>query len=295
LTGAEQGFLLLTSCLGDPDRKPLTVPQIRELRNRIAGKKADEPDREMVAEDLLRLGYRQDMAERILSLLGERERMARYVSRAARKGCVVITPVSSLYPQRLMNGLGGECPGCIWAKGELSLLGLPAISLVGSRELYGKNEAFSREVGKQAALQGYVLISGNARGADRCAQDACLEHGGKVISIVADELDCMTKRDGMLYLSEDGFDLPFTAQRALSRNRLIHAMGEKTFVAQSSFQTGGTWSGTANNLKRNMSPVFVFDDGSLAARELIQMGAAAVTAEELKDIRSLQKDTFSLF
>ena len=31
MTGAEYGFLLLTSQLGNPDRKPLTVAQFREL------------------------------------------------------------------------------------------------------------------------------------------------------------------------------------------------------------------------------------------------------------------------
>ena len=34
LTGGERGFLLLTSCLGDPARKPLTAAQFRELTHR---------------------------------------------------------------------------------------------------------------------------------------------------------------------------------------------------------------------------------------------------------------------
>ena len=38
MTGPEQGFLLLTSSLGDPHRKPLTVPQFRELAKRVQAK-----------------------------------------------------------------------------------------------------------------------------------------------------------------------------------------------------------------------------------------------------------------
>ena len=47
----EQGFLLLTSCLGDPDRKPLTDAQLRMLteRMRLMEKGAD---RDLFPEDL---------------------------------------------------------------------------------------------------------------------------------------------------------------------------------------------------------------------------------------------------
>ena len=78
-------------------------------------------------------------------------------------------------------------------------------------------------------------------------------------------------------MSEDGFDLPFSTPRALRRNRLIHAMGEKTLVAQASLETGGTWAGTTDNLRRGYSPVFVFDDGSEAANALSSLGAQPVT------------------
>jgi DegV family protein with EDD domain len=56
----------------------------------------------------------------------------------------------------------------------LEILKSPGISLVGSRDLNPINEEFAREAGKQAALQSYTLVSGNARGADKTAQNACL-------------------------------------------------------------------------------------------------------------------------
>ena len=74
--------------------------------------------------------------------------------------------------------LGDDAPGCLWAKGNLELLSRPMISLVGSRDIMPRNLEFARELGRQAALQGFVLVSGNARGADRAAQSACLEAGG---------------------------------------------------------------------------------------------------------------------
>ena len=150
-------------------------------------------------------------------------------------------------------------------------------------------------MGRQAALQGYALVSGNARGADRTAQEACLAAGGWVISVVADGLDKQTARERMLYLSEDGFEEAFSAARALSRNRVIHALGCKTFVAQCSYRKGGTWDGTVKNLRFGWSPVFCFRDGSAAAELLAQMGAELVEMEALSPFESLQKGEMSLF
>ena len=89
----------------------------------------------------------------------------------------------------------------------------------------------------------------------------------------------------MLYLSEGGWTLPFSAVRALSRNRLIHAMGEKTLVAQTGFGSGGTWNGTLENLRHGWSPVFVHADGSEGALALIARGAEPV--RELHTLEAL--------
>ena len=132
-----------------------------------------------------------------------------------------------------------------------------------------------------------TLISGNARGADTEAQEACLDAGGKVISVVADRLENYPLRRNVLYVTEDGYDLDFTTQRALSRNRVIHAMGSAVFIAQTHYGHGGTWDGTVKNLKGKWSPVFCMDDGSKGVREMLQMGAKSITAIELGDLRSL--------
>ena len=199
--------------------------------------------------------------------------------------------MSDNYPLILRQRLGLDSPGTLWAKGDLSLLQTPAISLVGSRELRPENHRFAESVGYQAAEQGLTLISGNARGADRAAQDACLAEGGKVISIVADELWKHHPRENVLYLSEEDYDAPFTAQRALSRNRCIHSLGRMVFVAQANLQKGGTWDGTVKNLHFGWSPVACFRDGSEAALELEQLGAYLIDREDLKDFGNLPEQT----
>lgn len=279
----EAGFLLLSSHLGDPERPVLTTAQLRILACRVSNQCTNQPDQAVAVPDLTALGYSRGMASRIVGLLEEEDRLAAYLRRGASQDCRPITRVSPAYPVLLRQRLGLDSPGCLWAKGDTAILATPAIALVGSRELREPNRDFARQVGREAALRGLTLISGNARGADRTAQQACLEAGGRVISIVADELSRHPLVRNVLYLSEDGFDEPFSAQRALSRNRCIHALGQMVFVAQADFGKGGTWDGTMKNLRFGWSSVVCFQDGSSAAAALEQQGAYFADIQDLPD------------
>lgn len=287
MNARERGFLLLTSHLGDPERRVLTTAQLRTLAMNIGSGRVVREERELSVKDLISVGYSGEAAEHIVALLRQERELDAYLARGAAMGCTPVTRVSDGYPSLLRQRLGLDSPGCLWARGDLELLNTPAISLVGCRELAEPNREFAERVGYQAAVQGLTLVSGNARGADRTAQEACLRAGGRVISIVADRLDRYPERN-LLYLSEDDFDEPFSAQRALSRNRCIHAMGRMVFVAQSELQKGGTWSGSVKNLRFGWSPVACFADGSEAERMLEQLGAYGIGLADLEDFQCLQ-------
>ena len=291
----EKGFLLLTSHLGDPNRKVLSAAQLRLLARRMSTMAQPTEDRDLSVSDLLRLGYGREMAERILHLLSQEDLLEYYLNRGQKLGCSPVTRVSEGYPLILRHRLGLDSPGCLWVKGDTSILNTPAIALVGSRDLREENCRFAEAVGIHAAHQGLTLVSGNARGADKTAQNACLQSGGRVISIVADDLAKHPLQERILYVSEDGFDEAFSSQRAISRNRCIHALGRMTFVAQASLEKGGTWDGTVKNLKHGWSSLACFRDGSEASRRLEDMGAYLIGTEDLGDLSALQEPTQTLF
>ena len=290
MTGAERGFLLLCSHLGDVERKCLTTAQFRKLTQRMRLAEKPAADRDLLPSDLKELGYGADEAKRLLTLLSEEDRLDRYLRKAEKMGYHPLTPFSGHYPSILEQRLGDDAPAVLWYWGDLSILNRPGVSLVGSRDLLPENAVFAREVGTQAARQGFPLISGNARGADKTAQDAALAAGGQVVSILADALADHSPASNVLYLCEDSFDLGFSAVRALSRNRLIHTMGQITLVAQSSMKTGGTWDGSVKNLRFGWSPLYCFDDGRESTRLLCQMGAEAVTASDLGNLSVLNPE-----
>lgn len=293
MTGPEQGFLLLTSTLGDPDRKPLTVAQFRTLAKRVQTEEREVSARDLTAEDLLGLGYDASMAERIFSLVSGSSQLREYLHRAQKCDCCPITRLNPLYPLPVRRRLGLDSPGVLWAKGDVTLLNRPAVAVIGSRDLQEENRKFAEEAGREIVKQGYILVSGNAKGADRTAQESCLEAGGSVISVVADSLQKQPLRERTLYLSLDDFDQAFSAQRALHRNHVIHTMAELTIAAQCTLGKGGTWEGILANLKNGWNPVCIFDDGSEAVTELQNRGVQLIVSEDLKHLAGLGNQTLN--
>ena len=276
----ERGLLLLCCPLGDSMAGALSLAQARELsrRARAAGIGEEDPVRDVTVKDVRRLGYSEYEAGHIVSLLGRERQLDGYLLAAEKADVAVITRLDARFPQRLREQLGARCPAALFCRGDLRLLQRPCISVVGSRHLASPGAQFAAQAGRLAAREGFTLCSGDAMGADRTAQEACLRGGGSVLIFPATELVYCPVRENVLYAAEGGFELGFSAQRALGRNRFIHAMGEKTLVAQTGFGKGGTWNGSLDNLQHEYSPLFVFDDGSEGARALCARGATPVQA-----------------
>ena len=258
----------------------LSLAQARELsrRARAAGIGEEDPFRDVTVKDVRRLGYSEYEAGHIVSLLGRERQLDGYLLAAEKADVAVITRLDARFPQRLREQLGARCPAALFCRGDLELLQSVCVSVVGSRHLASPGAQFAAQAGRLAAKEGFTLCSGDAMGADRTAQEACLSNGGSVLIFPATELVYCPVRENVLYAAEGGFELGFSAQRALGRNRFIHAMGEKTLVAQTSFGKGGTWNGSLDNLQHEYSPLFVFDDKSEGAQALCARGATPVQA-----------------
>lgn len=293
MTTRDYRFLLLTGKLGDSKRNPLTSAQLRMLTHRMELLAKPNSNDELTLSHLNALGLPQELSARVLKLLEDEAQLEAYLRKGKKNGCFPITRSSGEYPLIVRKRLGQEAPGCLWLQGNPDIMNKPTVSLVGSRDLNAANGAFAREVGKQAAVQGFVLVSGNARGSDRAAQKACIDAGGSVISVVADELCNHAPHERILYVSEENFDEPFSSVRALHRNKVIHAWGEITFVAQCSLERGGTWNGSIQNLHHRWSPLFCFSDNSPAVAALEGKGATLIHFQDLVSFQALSENQIS--
>lgn len=302
-SAAETCLLLLYALPGEPlregvYRKLLRAYQALEPQN-------SEPERQLEIQDLMAMGCNRDTAEEILYRLEQRETLYAYLRNLWLRGIQVVTRLSGDYPHRLRTTLGDRAPLVLFCAGNTALFSQSCVSLVGSRQLRDKGRHFAARAGEAIVGQNRVYCSGGAVGADTVGFTAAMDAGGQAVLFLADSLEKAMEQElyekslkegRLLLVSEFGCDQAFSSQRAMSRNRLIHAMGEKVLVAQSDYGTGGTWHGTVENLKQGWSPVFVSHEepDHPGTRGLVDRGGIPVLARELENLSELVPSQMTL-
>lgn len=292
MRAAEQCLVMLLCRLGQ-EVYPLHAPEyarLARLMRSLSPVAADE-EAPLTERQLAALGISAPLRRRLLCLLERQDVLRDYLSAAP--DIHVLTRISEGFPARLRL-LRDHCPPVLFCRGEVSLLQTPCIALVGSRQLFPRGKAFAEHIGRLAAREGFTLVSGGAVGADRAAQEACLRAGGRVVCFVPDTLLRYPKGENILYCCDEGYELPFSAARALRRNRFIHALGEKTFVAQCPQRRGGTWSGSVDALHGGYTELYALNDGSEGVMGLAALGAVLVD-DGLPSITDLQPRQLSIF
>ena len=161
----------------------MTVAQFRTLTSRATKMERPSQIGEMTAADLVGLGYSRQEAERILHLLNEEERLDAYLSRGWSVDCIPISRVSADYPLSVRQRLGMDAPGCLWAKGDRSLLTTQTISLAGCRELREPNHAFAKRVGAVKTVPIHIGLFDNLSADDFCCENKVVPQFFKEIEL----------------------------------------------------------------------------------------------------------------
>ena len=300
---AEKCMLLLVSPL--MGEKPLSAAEFRRMEQTLFALGPGGPaDGDVTEAELVRLGVPAEKARQVLLRLEQGAALERQLKLLSGRGIVPITRISPEYPRLLLERLGKRAPLVLYCAGELSLFQRECVALVGSRRLREPGAEFARRLGETAAQEGFTYVSGGAVGADSMGYGSAMEHGGTAVLFLPDSLlermrtmEADVASGRVLLVSEYGYALNFSVQRAYSRNRLIHAMGEKTFVAQADYGKGGTWNGVLENLQKGWSPVWMCGDEpeDPGTRGLVERGCGVVRAAELKGLRDLNMGQLGLF
>src|SRR4051794_30223024 len=72
----------------------------------------------------------------------------------------------------------------LYARGGLSLVGLPAVAIVGSREPTQTGLEMAAEIARAVVATGRAVISGGAPGNDRAAHEAAVSAGGCTVAVL---------------------------------------------------------------------------------------------------------------
>ena len=158
----------------------------------------------------------------------------------------VIRPSDPKYPVSLQ----GILPGAdLYAIGNLDLLGKPAIGICGFRNASAEALEYAFRFGKEAAKQGFVVVSGYARGVDRQAHEGALAAGGATIAVLPEGINYfrlvqavkpfVNLHDNFLATSMFEPDAVWKSWRAMERNKLIVGLSVGLFVVEAR-EKGGT-------------------------------------------------------
>ena len=173
--------------------------------------------------------------------------LGRETIRAAEEvGGRLILPEDPEYPDSFVEV--DEPPPFLFARGDLTLLKLPACAIVGSRDHSPYGARVCRAIAGFAAASGVVVVSGMARGLDAVAHGAALDAGGKSIGVLGNGLGVVypaanralyerMSSSGLL-LSEFSPGEKPTAGSFPRRNRLISALARVTIVVEAATGSG---------------------------------------------------------
>lgn len=255
-------------------------------------------------------GVENALYDRAESLLSRVAHVAAYLHVLEMQGYDILLPDSDAWPPKL-HRLGAQMPQFLILRGNPQLLMQPKVAIAGSRSILKETRLMAEKIGDQLAQEGYVMISGGAWGVDDAAQSALIKRGGSLILVPAVPVSELLFRhaylsdalqEGRLLLLLDALpEESFSAQKALSRNHTIYAMGEAAIVVASRVGRGGSWKGAMDCINGGYTPVYVPDgehadlagNKALLARGAYPFCAAEAIKPQLDRSYCRQMDLFS--
>lgn len=245
-----------------------------------------------------RLGLARRLAGKTAGLLARREELAARMEALSKLGIGAATIADEGYPARIRRVLGHRSPPLFYYAGSLDLLGGRLFGFAGARDADEEALRFTRRTVAKIARRGLGVVSGGAAGVDSAAASEALRLGAPVVEILPAALAGRLRskavagalRSGrLLLLSAASPDAPFTAARAMMRNRLIYAQSEATLAVSARLGKGGTWHGAMDNLRHRWTLGLCWDNRNHEGnRKLIEMGAVPVADDWDGDLESLR-------
>lgn len=197
---------------------------------------------------------------------------------------------SAKYPYLLKQTM--DHPAMLFCKGEVGLLGLKLVTIVGTRKMsdYGRR-VVDELIG--SLPKEVVVVSGLALGVDGAVHRACLKYGIPTVAVVGGGIDVgypSAHKELYKEISEEGLILSeFPPRRNLGkamfpiRNRIMAGLSSVTIVIESA-KRGGSFITALQALEYNRVvgavPGGIFSETSQGTNTLLKMGAEVVRSGE---------------
>lgn len=184
-----------------------------------------------------------------------------------------------------------DTPTSLYLRGNVECLSMPAVAIVGSRACSSYGRMIARQWARELAAEGYVIVSGLARGIDGDAHRGALDAGGKTIAVLGcgidryypaahAELARRIETSGGALVSEYEPGVEPAPWRFPARNRIIAALGDSMLVVEARDRSGALIA--ADFALKIGRPLFaipgqVGDGLAVGPNNLIQQGHATIS------------------
>ena len=219
------------------------------------------------------------------------------MERAEELGASFVAAGETGYPPLLCHIPGA--PALLCVKGNLALAELQAVAIVGARNASAGGRRFARQLSAELSEEGYLVVSGLARGIDTAAHEAA--PGGRTAAVIAGGIDNIYPPENaelQKLIGENGLVLtemlPGAVPRAEHfprRNRIISGMSQAIIVVEAALRSGSLI--TARLAGEQGRDVFAVPGSPLDPRaegtnKLIKEGATLLTsaAEVIESLRT---------
>ncbi len=151
------------------------------------------------------------------------------------------------YPPLLKETYG--YPKTLYSLGTLDIGKETAVAIVGTRKATPEGKLFAKQIAKELASRGIIIVSGLALGIDAAAHEGALAGNGKTIAVLANGLDTIypqqhynlalkiVEKNGAI-ISEYPAGAPALKHHFLERNRIVSGLSIATIVIEAPIHSG---------------------------------------------------------
>ncbi|TKJ40648.1 hypothetical protein CEE37_06705 [candidate division LCP-89 bacterium B3_LCP] len=198
----------------------------------------------------------------------------------------------SRYPWKILKLLGHTAPHLLFAIGNLELLQMPSLGVSGSRNASEDSLSNIAKLCEMVSSQGWVIVSGGARGVDEVAHLTAIRHGpGTIVVLPTGVLKPRLRKELVkhfeegkgLLLSEFLPEQGWTQGCAMQRNRILAALSNGVVLVEPG-PSGGT-GGTGKIALKLRIPLYVLKSSmelNQAAQKIIDKGASQISPDGIK-------------
>jgi DNA processing protein len=206
-------------------------------------------------------------------------------TRVAAQGATIVSFSCAEYPERLKEIY--DPPPVLWVRGQVGLLGRPAIAVVGTRHPTPYGAGVAEMLSRDLAVRRLLIVSGMARGIDSCAHRGALAARMPTVAVWGTGIDVIYPKEnkklaeeilatGGAIVSELPMGTFPAPQNFPRRNRILSGLSIAVLVVEAAENSGTRVTARcAEDQNRDLYavPGNVTNKGSWTPNTLIKQGA----------------------